>query len=69
MVIKVEHPNGYSGVLYGRGSMTIYDKDGNEVLHTWARNAQTRQDLYEELETMPEFLELLRKSCAENFDD
>lgn len=58
-VIKVEHPNGYLGVLYGESSMSIYDKDGHEVLHTSSRTPQTEQDLYQILDGMPELLKAL----------
>lgn len=59
MVVKVEHPNGYSGMLYGESSMVIFDKDGHEVLHTSSRTPQTEEDLWEVLETTPELLKIL----------
>lgn len=31
MGVKVNHPNGYSGILYGKSSMSIFDKDGHEL--------------------------------------
>ena len=58
-VIKVEHPNGYMGILYGESSMSIYDEDGHEVLHTGNRTPQTEAELYEVLEGMPEFVEIM----------
>ena len=61
MVIKCEHPNGYSGVLYGKSSMAIYDKDGHECLHTCSRTPQTEAELYEVLETMPETMEIIAR--------
>ena len=57
--VKVNHPNGYSGILYGVSSMVIFDKDGHEVMHTGFRTPQTEEELYEVLETMPDFL----KAC------
>lgn len=48
-VVKVEHPNGYIGILYGKQSMSIYDMDGREVLHTGFRHINTKEELYEYL--------------------
>lgn len=55
-VIRVEHPNGYAGVLYGKSSMAVYGPKGNEVLHTGSRNINNSEDLYSLLEGMPEFV-------------
>lgn len=57
--IKVEHPNGYMGILYGKSSMSIYDEDGHEILHTGIRNINTKAELYELLEGMPKFVEIM----------
>lgn len=61
MVIKCEHPNGYSGVLMGKSTMLIYDKDGHECLHTCSRTPQTKEELYEVLETMPRTMEIIAR--------
>lgn len=71
--IQVEHPNGYSGVLYGRRSMSIF-KDGREVLHTGFRNKniQTEKDLYEILEEQPKLMKIIYDKIDElhnNEDD
>lgn len=58
-VIKVEHPNGYLGILYGESSMSIYDESGHEVLHTGNRNVNTEAELNELLEGMPDFVEIM----------
>lgn len=55
MHIFVKHPNGYKGRLYGESSLIVFDKDDNEVLHTGFRNCETKEELYELLEGMPEF--------------
>lgn len=67
--IKVEHPNGYSGILYGKRSMVIFYK-GKEVLHTGSRTEKlkTEKDLYEKLEGMPEFLKMLDEAF-ENYEN
>lgn len=69
-IIKVEHPNGYSGTLYGKRSMSIY-KDGREVLHTGFRNEniKTADDLYEVLETQPELMKILNAKIDELYND
>ena len=68
--IRVKHPNGYSGVLYGKKSMIIYRPDGTECLHTGFRNKdiKTETDLYEQLEDMPEFEDLLKAVIKETED-
>lgn len=68
-VIKVEHPNGYMGVLYGKSSMSIYDKDGHECLHTGSRTPQTKTELYEVLEEMPRTMEIIAQIVEEGADD
>lgn len=63
--IKVEHPNGYFGILFGKSIMMIYEKGGHEVLHTSSRNIHTEEELYELLGRMPE----MRKKLTEVFKD
>lgn len=60
-IIYVKHPNGFSGKLYGKSSMSIYDINGKEVLHAGFRNASidSEEALYEHLETFPKFLSML----------
>jgi hypothetical protein len=57
MTIKVEHPNGLSGILYGRSSLAIYDQYGHEILHTGSRNVNTEDELYDILEKTKELLD------------
>lgn len=63
--VKVSHPNGYSGMLYGESSMVIYDENGHECLHTGSRNVQTETELYELLEGMPNLKEMCRQIVEE----
>ena len=65
MVIKVEHPNGYLGILYGESTMCIFDENGYEVLHTGSRNIQTAAELYEVLECIPNLKEMCRQIAEE----
>lgn len=58
--ITYRSDNGYSGVLYGKSSMKIYDPNGIEIMHTYFRAANTLQELKEIVDTMPEFLEKLK---------
>lgn len=68
MVIKYESKhNGYSGVLYGSGSMSIYDPQGHEVLHTLQRAGHTLEYLEEVVDTADRLVEMLRK--PEEADD
>ena len=53
---RVIHGNGYSGVLYGESSLSIYGLDGKEVLHTGSRNINTEQELYDILGMMPKLM-------------
>ena len=66
--IKVKHPNGYSGILYGKRSMVIF-YDNEEVLHTRFRNINTKEELYDNLEKMPEFMKMLDDSIDEIIDE
>ena len=62
MKIKVRHPNGYSGILYGKSSLAIYDNHGIEVIHTGYRTINTEKELYDVLEKFPEIMkEFLKK--------
>ncbi|HCC04022.1 MAG TPA: hypothetical protein DEP51_04100 [Clostridiales bacterium] len=66
--IKVKHPNGYSGILYGKRSMVIF-YNNEEVLHTGFRNINTKEELYDNLEKMPEFMKMLDDSIDEIIDE
>lgn len=62
MTIKVHHPNGYAGILYGKSSLAIYDDHGIEIIHTGHRTINTEKELYDVLEKLPEILkEFLKK--------
>lgn len=64
--IMYESQNGYSGILYGKNSMTILDPDGKEVLHTSFRAVDTPEELKALVDSMPGFLKLLKGG---NYDD
>lgn len=65
--IRAESANGYKGLVkvYDRGfekrfELFIFDFRGHEVLHSYAGNVKTKEELQETLDTFPEFLRALR---------
>ena len=67
--IKYTSKNGYTGVLYGKSSLSIYDFTGKEVLHTGFRKANTYEELVEVVETHPEFMEMLSDAFPKIVND
>lgn len=57
--IEYTSPNGYTGVLYGKSSFAIRNRDGKMVLHTGFRNIHTYAELVEQVEDYPKFREML----------
>ena len=52
--------NGYTGKLYGKTSMVIFEtKTGEERLHTGFRRTNTLEELKEQVEDFPNFLKSL----------
>lgn len=68
-MIHYKSENGYSGKLYGYSSMAIFDKDGNEVMHTGSRTPNTLEELKEVVDGYPAFIEMLRKIPLEDLKD
>lgn len=62
--IKYESDNGYMGVLYGKSSLAIYDKTGNEVFHTGFRTINTQEELKNQVDEFPRFYEMLQSITA-----
>lgn len=58
--IEYTSANGFRGVLYGRSSMIVFAPEGNEVFHTGFRAFDTREELIEFVDEMPEFLRMLK---------
>ena len=56
----------YSGALYGKSSMVLYEK-GVEIMHTGFRSEhiQTKDDLLKILKEMPEFQKILQEKWDE----
>lgn len=62
MMKRIEYTspnNRFTGVLYGESSMSIYDPDGKEILHTGRRTINTYEKLVEEVEEFPAFRQML----------
>lgn len=62
--IRVEHANGYYGVLYNKSSLAIFHGT-RWVLHTAHRTINTAEELAEMLEDYPAFERWLT-DCAKN---
>lgn len=65
-MIKVQHENGYTGIVYGKKSLSVI-KDNKEILHTGSltKEIKTEKELYEYLEQLPELLKNLDKIFEE----
>lgn len=70
-VIKYKSDNGYTGVLYGKSSMSIYNPEGKEVFHTGFRkkNINSLDALKKHVDTFPEFMKILQGKAIEIHDD
>lgn len=66
--VTYKHPNGYSAVLYGDSSMSVYH-EGKEVLHTGFRNINTEKEVLRMLKDMPKLIEMLSMLTDEDFED
>ena len=53
--------NGYTGILYGVESYSVFDQDGNEVMHTGSRSINTLEELKELVEKFPEFQKAMER--------
>lgn len=60
-VIDYTGENGYRGVMYGKSSMVIYDRNGVEMMHTGSRGINTLAELKEFVDGFEEFLERLEE--------
>ena len=67
--VKYTSDNGYTGVMYGKSSYAVFDKDGKEVMHTGFRNFNTYDELVEHVEKYPKFREMLGRATHILNDD
>ena len=51
--MKYISENGFSGLLYSKSSMIVYDPDGNEVFHTRNRIVESEEELKEFVDDFP----------------
>lgn len=58
-VIDYTGENGYRGVMYGKSSMAVYDKNGVERMHTGSRGINTLEELKEFVDGFEDFMALL----------
>ena len=63
--IKYTSENGYTGVLYGKSSLSIYNPDGRECFHTWSRGITTYDELVRIVDQHPQFMKMLADSLEE----
>lgn len=61
--IIIKHPNGFTGRLYGESSLMI--SGPNYHLHTGFRTINTKEDLYDFLGDMPNFVKLMTSIAEE----
>lgn len=58
--VTYNHQNGYSAVLYGISSMSIF-RNGKEVMHTGFRKVNTEAEVIRMLEALPRLMNGLGK--------
>ena len=67
--IEYKSDNGYTGVLYGEHSFSVFGEDGREVFHTGSRGINTYDELVEAVETFPEFYDKVLSISHEDIED
>ena len=60
-VIRYQSENGYSGILYGKSSMAVFDPEGKEVMHTGFRTPNTYAELKEVVDEIPDLIAVLKE--------
>ena len=68
-MIKYISPNGYTGILYGESSLSIYDSDDQNIFHTGSRNINTLEELKYLVEAFPKYRSELAKHWKELMED
>ena len=67
--IQYTSKNGYTGILYGKSSLMIFDKDGKLSLHTGNRTANTFEELVEIVEGHPRLVKLIQGIPDDGVED
>lgn len=60
-MIRITSRNGYTGVLSGESTLTVYDSHGNKVLHTGARNIISSEELTRLVDEFPAMMQTLKE--------
>lgn len=66
--IRYTHPNGYTGLLYGKSSLVVQNSEERDVFHTGFRNINTLDELKKWLEDFPKFMEMLNLYWSDSND-
>ena len=60
--IEYRSTNGYTGRMYGKSSLSIFETDsGKEVFHTGFRKCNNLKDLRKQVEEFPKFLDAISR--------
>ena len=66
--IRYTHPNGFTGLLYGKSSLVVQNSEGRDVFHTGFRNINTFDELKGWLDDFPKFMEMLNSYWSDSDD-
>ena len=54
--------NGFTGIMYGNSSLSIYNADGDEVMYTAFRSVNTPEELQRLVDAFPAFWKALKEA-------
>lgn len=54
--------NGFTGIMYGNSSLSIYNADGDEVMYTGFRSVNTPEELQRLVDAFPAFWKALKEA-------
>ena len=64
--IEYESNNGYTGRMYGKSSLAIYETaSGKEVFHTGFRRCNNLEELQKQVEEFPKLLDVISRMKEE----
>lgn len=68
--IEYKSNNGYTGRMYGKSSLSIYESEsGEEVFHTGFRKCNNLKDLRKQVEEFPKLLNAISRMKEEDSED
>jgi hypothetical protein len=53
--------NGYTGRMYGKSSLSIFDTNGKEIFHTGFRTCNNLKDFHKQVDDFPKFLDVISR--------